>query len=131
MAARRTAGKRVPSRLDQICIKNKLARQGEAIMSQATDADEAVEKHLCAACIEDSFLRGEVERQSEVSECSYCGKQKPTISISIGDLAEKCHQSLKPTTNARQASPKASMPALIMIRRTATVGSGKETQHGT
>jgi hypothetical protein len=59
-------------------------------MSQAADADEAAEKRLCATCIGDSYLRGEVKLQNEVSECSYCGKQRPTISI--GDLAEKCHQ---------------------------------------
>jgi hypothetical protein len=62
-------------------------------MSQAADADEAAEKRLCAACIGDSYLRGEVKRQNEVSECSYCGKQRPTSSI--GDLAEKCHQVFK------------------------------------
>jgi hypothetical protein len=59
-------------------------------MSQAADADEATEKRLCDACVEDSYLRDEIKRQNEVSECSYCGKQRPTISI--GDLAEKCHR---------------------------------------
>jgi RES domain/HEPN/RES N-terminal domain 1 len=59
-------------------------------MSQAADADEAAEKRLCEACIGDSYLSAEIKRQNEVSECSYCGKQRPTISIS--DLAEKCHQ---------------------------------------
>ena len=59
-------------------------------MTELTDADDAAERRLCAACIGDSYLRSEVERQNEVLECSYCGKQKPTISI--GDLAEKCHQ---------------------------------------
>jgi hypothetical protein len=62
-------------------------------MSQAADADEAAEKRLCTACIRNSYLRGEVNRQNDITKCSYCGKHGPTISI--GDLAEKCHQVFK------------------------------------
>jgi hypothetical protein len=58
-------------------------------MSQSTDADEPADKLLCIACIGDGYLRRQVSEADQVATCSYCGAQKPTVSI--GDLAEKCH----------------------------------------
>jgi hypothetical protein len=72
----------------RVALKGSVRRR--KAMPQAADADEAAEKRLCDACVEDSYLRDEIKGQNEISECSYCGKQRPTISI--GDLAEKCHR---------------------------------------
>ena len=45
------------------------------------------QRRLCTGCIQDDFLRSEVERQGEQSICNYCDKKALTASVS--ELAAK------------------------------------------
>jgi len=50
------------------------------------EASELEQYRICSGCVGEEFLKGEVERDGEANECSYCGKTGKTISI--GQLAD-------------------------------------------
>lgn len=62
---------------------------------------ETEDKHLCAACIGESYLQGEVRRDGVAGTCDYCGQEGPCTTI--GDLADtfsrviEDHYSLTPS----------------------------------
>jgi hypothetical protein len=45
------------------------------------------ERRLCGSCVEDTYLRGEIDRVGEVGTCNYC--EQRTRTISIGEFADR------------------------------------------
>lgn len=38
-------------------------------------------KYLCSSCVEEEFLKAEIEQEGQVSTCSYCGQIGPSYSL--------------------------------------------------
>jgi RES domain len=63
--------------------------QGISMNEDNIDPDELARYLICADCIGENYLKAEVERDGDKSDCTYCGETGKTISMS--DLADWVH----------------------------------------
>lgn len=59
-------------------------KREDAILSHANDPEE---KCLCSTCVEEPFLKSEIDKTGEIHICSYCNRKNKTLSIE--KLADK------------------------------------------
>ncbi|MDX2275665.1 MAG: RES domain-containing protein [Hyphomonadaceae bacterium] len=63
-------------------------------MSDADDVPEVAERRVCAGCVGEAYLKAEIERTGEVTECYYCGEDEDST-ITIEELAGRVETALE------------------------------------
>jgi len=93
------------------------------VNASEADEDAIAQRRLCSTCVQEPFLRNQVERHGENARCSYCDDDGQTISI--GEMADRIDRTFEQHFELTPNEPSAQRPVrLCHNQRRATARAG-------